>query len=93
MQIIYKHVKVENMDCEQFSQTEAKTASISGELCKKPCRNVGYILPSYNIERKSEKKGSSAITQYEENRYYHVNKAEVLVNWEIGVHKYHLSFF
>lgn len=56
MQIIYKHVKVENMDCEQFSQTEAKTASISGELCKKPCRNVGYILPSYNIERKSEKK-------------------------------------
>lgn len=56
MQIIYKHVKVENMDCEQFSQTEAKTASISGELCRKPCRNVGYILPSYNIERKSEKK-------------------------------------
>ena len=28
---------------------------------------------------------------YEENTHYHINKAEVFLNW--GEHKYKLSFF
>lgn len=62
---------------------QVNSAASDAEMC--PVSFQGTIL------KESQKRSTSVPMWYEENIYYHVNKAEVFFNW--GEHKYKSSFF
>lgn len=87
MQIIYKHVKVEKAWLvNSFQRLKEKNASLQvncaesdAEMWATACHR---IILKESQEKKEKKKSTSASMQYEENIYFHIYKADVLMSWE-----------